>query len=83
MQLANMSGYRRGNDECGLPTIKYLKATPEREAASDMLAALQGAMVIIETVPWPDDISDGVRAAFDMRRAAIQSAIAKAEGRAP
>lgn len=46
---------------------------------ADMLSALRGAMVIIETCGWPDDVSDGIRAAFDKRRATITAAIAKAE----
>ncbi len=50
-------------------------------AAPDMLAALGGAVVIIETCGWPDAASPALRAEFDKRRAAIIAAIAKAEGR--
>lgn len=50
------------------------------ELTSDMLAALEGAMVIIETCGWPDGTGDGLRAEFDRRHAAIRAAIAKARG---
>lgn len=52
-------------------------------AAPDMFKALQGAMVIIEMMSWPDHSSHGLRSAFDKRRDAILAAIAKATSKTP
>lgn len=57
-------------DDCGLPTVKYLKATPEREAAPDMLAALKAYIAECKDVDadpiWPElrKLRDDMRAAI-------------------
>ena len=52
--------------------------SPATEAFQDMLAALKGALVIIDVVPRPEDMGEAVNAALDNRRAAVVTAIAKA-----
>lgn len=51
-------------------------------AAPDLLAALRGALVVIESMPRPTEglVSRNVQAAWDKRVAAIHAAIAKAGG---
>lgn len=46
---------------------------------ADMLAALQGAMVIIDTIPWPQGMTEKLEEALVKRREAIIAAIRKAE----
>lgn len=62
----------------------WVVATPAENqmmlAAPDMLAALQGAMVIIDTIPWPQDMTEKLEQALVRRREAIIAAIRKAEG---
>lgn len=65
-------------DDCGLPTVKYLKATPEREAAPEMLAALKETVLQLEYLA--DKFGETGTGAAVLSR--VEAVIAKAEGRA-
>lgn len=71
------------------PILQPDRATMERvfadarliAAAPDMLAALRGALVVLESMPRPTAglVSNEVQKAFDRRHEAVRAAIAKAE----
>lgn len=50
-------------------------------ASPELLAALKGALVALESLPVPDEASESFCAAIDQRKAAVRAAISKAEGR--
>lgn len=58
----------------------WIKDPPLVKAAPDMLTALQGALVIADTLPIPQDASKEFYQAIDKRRQAILDAMEKATG---
>lgn len=65
---------------------KHTPGSPDAsliDAAPDMLAALHGAMVIIDTIPWPQGMTEKLEEALVKRREIIIAAIRKAEGHTP
>jgi hypothetical protein len=64
-----VDGYGRGEGQANARLIA---------AAPDMLAALRGAMVLIDTMSWPEHPSAELDAVLTKRRTAVLAAIAKA-----
>lgn len=57
-------------------------AEQARAVNAELLAALRGAMVIIDAFPCSEELTPGLAKAFDARRSAVVTAVAKAEGAA-
>lgn len=57
------------------PDARLIAASP------DLHAACAGALVVIDTIPLPDGLSDGLIAAIARRRQALIGALAKVEAR--
>lgn len=69
-----------GRPGCIARDIERIEDAHLIAAAPDMLAALRGAMVLIDTMSWPEHPSVELDAVLTRRRTAVLAAIAKAVG---